>query len=58
MSNLVGQGGVQYAATHRSRRVSVIWIVALVAVPIGAGLTWDTLSKKWPPIHAVVRVNS
>ena len=35
MSNLAEQQVVSHAATHRSRRVSVIWIIPLVAVAIG-----------------------
>src|SRR5271169_6257738 len=38
------------ATTRRSRRVSVIWIIPLVAVAIGAWLAWDTLSKEGPTI--------
>jgi paraquat-inducible protein B len=38
------------AATRRARRVSVIWIIPLVAVLIGAWLAWTTLSKRGPMI--------
>ena len=38
------------AATRRTRRVSVIWLIPLVAVAIGAWLAWDTLSKEGPTI--------
>src|ERR1700739_11494 len=38
------------AATRRSYRVSIIWLVPLVAVAIGAWLAWDTLSKEGPTI--------
>ena len=38
------------ATTRRSRRISIIWIVPLVAVAIGAWLAWDTLSKEGPTI--------
>jgi paraquat-inducible protein B len=38
------------AITHRSRRISIIWIVPIVAVAIGAWLAWDTLSKEGPTI--------
>ncbi len=38
------------ATTRRSRRVSVIWLLPLVAVAIGAWLAWDTLSKQGPTI--------
>src|SRR5215471_3507583 len=39
------------SATRRSRRVSIVWIVPLVAVAIGAWLAWDTLSKEGPTIR-------
>ena len=38
------------AATRRTRRVSVIWVIPLVALAIGAWLAWDTLSKEGPTI--------
>jgi paraquat-inducible protein B len=41
---------VARATTRRSRRVSVIWLIPLVAVAIGAWLAWDTLSKEGPTI--------
>src|SRR6266481_3571902 len=50
MSNLAEPRGVPHASTQRSRRVSVIWIIPLVAVAIGAWLAWDTLSKEGPTI--------
>jgi paraquat-inducible protein B len=50
MSNLTEQRALPHAATRRSRRVSIIWIVPLVAVAIGAWLAWDTLSKEGPTI--------
>ena len=50
MSNLAEQQTVPVAATRRSRRLSIIWIVPLVAVAIGAWLAWDTLSKEGPTI--------
>jgi len=50
MTNLGEQRTVPHATTHRSRRVSIIWIVPLVAVAIGAWLAWDTLSKEGPTI--------
>jgi paraquat-inducible protein B len=43
-----------YRATHsrvrRSRRISIIWLVPLVAVAIGAWLAYDTWSKQGPTI--------
>ena len=50
MTNLVEPRTLPHAATRRSRRISVIWIVPLVAVAIGAWLAWDTLSKQGPTI--------
>ena len=50
MTNLAEQRTVPQAATRRSRRFSIIWIVPLVAVAIGAWLAWDTLSKEGPTI--------
>ncbi|MGH7031969.1 MAG: intermembrane transport protein PqiB [Stellaceae bacterium] len=40
----------QAVARRRRRRVSVIWIIPLVAVAIGAWLAWDTWSKEGPTI--------
>jgi len=50
MSNLADQRVVPHATARRSRRLSIIWIVPLVAVAIGAWLAWDTLSKEGPTI--------
>src|SRR5690349_18541336 len=50
MSNLAEQRTLPHAATRRSRRLSIIWIVPLVAVAIGGWLAWDTLSKEGPRI--------
>jgi paraquat-inducible protein B len=50
MTNLAEQRTLPQAATRRSRRVSAIWIIPLVAVAIGAWLAWDTLSKEGPTI--------
>jgi paraquat-inducible protein B len=50
MTNLAEQRTLPQAATRRSRRLSIIWIVPLVAVAIGAWLAWDTLSKEGPTI--------
>ena len=53
MSNLAEQrtAAIPRAATRRSRRISVIWVIPLVAVAIGAWLAWDTLSKEGPTIR-------
>jgi paraquat-inducible protein B len=50
MTNLAEPRVVPHASTRRSRRVSAIWIIPLVAVAIGAWLAWDTLSKEGPTI--------
>src|SRR5215469_2891259 len=50
MSNLAEQRVLPQAVARRSRRFSIIWIVPLVAVAIGAWLAWDTLSKEGPTI--------
>jgi paraquat-inducible protein B len=50
MSNPAEQQALPRAETRHSRRVSIIWIVPLVAVAIGAWLAWDTLSKEGPTI--------
>src|ERR1700758_3497499 len=50
MTNLAESRTLPQAATRRSRRLSIIWIVPIVAVAIGAWLAWDTLSKQGPTI--------
>src|SRR5947208_10731069 len=50
MTNLAESRTLPQAATRRSHRLSIIWIVPLVAVGIGAWLAWDTLSKEGPTI--------
>src|SRR5215467_9419129 len=51
MSEVLEQrGAVPRATTGRSRRISVIWIIPLIAVAIGAWLAWDTWSKQGPKI--------
>ncbi len=50
MSNLAEPPVVAHAAMRRRRRVSVIWIIPLVAVAIGAWLAWDTWSREGPTI--------
>src|SRR5713101_9156747 len=51
MSNLAETPALARATARRSRRVSVIWVIPLVAVAIGAYLAWDTLSKEGPTIR-------
>lgn len=50
MTNLSEPPVLARAASRRSRRVSAIWVIPLVAVAIGAWLAWDTLSKQGPTI--------
>ncbi|HEY3910278.1 MAG TPA: MlaD family protein [Stellaceae bacterium] len=51
MSNLGEPPVVAQAVARRAgHRVSVIWIIPLVAVAIGAWLAWDTWSKQGPTI--------
>ena len=50
MSDLSEPPPLVRASTHRSRRVSIIWVVPLVAIVIGLWLAWDTLSKEGPTI--------
>jgi paraquat-inducible protein B len=52
MSDVAEQrAAVPRATTRRSRRISVIWIIPLVAVAIGGWLAWDTWSKEGPTIR-------
>src|SRR5712691_11894573 len=51
MSDVAEQrAAVPRATTRRSRRISIIWLIPLVAVAIGGWLAWDTLSKEGPTI--------
>lgn len=51
MTNLAEPPRLAEATARRSRRVSVIWVIPLVALAIGAWLAWDTLSKEGPTIE-------
>src|SRR5215831_9555268 len=52
MSNVAEQrAAVPRATARRSRSISVIWVIPLVAVAIGAWLAWDTWSKQGPTIR-------
>jgi paraquat-inducible protein B len=52
MSDVLEQrAAVPRATARRSRRISVIWIIPLVAVAIGGWLAWDTWSKEGPTIR-------
>ncbi len=50
MTNLSEPPVLAQATTRRTRRVSVMWVIPLVALAIGAWLAWDTLSKEGPTI--------
>ena len=50
MSEAAGKPGLALASTRRSRRLSAIWLLPIVAVAIGVWLAWDTLSKEGPTI--------
>src|ERR1700720_4258713 len=50
MTNLAEQQTLPRAPTRHSRRFSIIWIVPLVAVALGAWPAWDPLSKEGPTI--------
>ena len=50
MSDLSEPPPLARASTRRSRRVTIIWIIPLLAIAIGAWLAWDTLSKQGPTI--------
>ena len=50
MSDVAGDTDLLHASTRRSRRPSVIWLIPIVAVAIGAWLAWDTLSREGPTI--------
>src|SRR5215472_6900377 len=50
MSNLSEPPVEALVGTHRARRISIIWLIPLVAALIGAWLAWDTLSKEGPTI--------
>jgi paraquat-inducible protein B len=50
MTNLSDPPVLARATTQRSRRISVIWVIPLVALAIGAWLAWDTWSKEGPTI--------
>jgi paraquat-inducible protein B len=50
MTNLSEPPVLARATAHRSRRISAVWVLPLVALAIGAWLLWDTLSKEGPTI--------
>src|ERR1700738_5695280 len=50
MRDLSEPPAIPHARARRSRRISVIWVIPLVAIAIGGWLAWDTLSKEGPTI--------
>jgi paraquat-inducible protein B len=50
MSDNTGSDGAARAATKRSRRIPIIWIIPILAIAIGAWLAWDTYSKRGPTL--------
>ena len=50
MSDAATPPAVSHASVRRSRRLSPMWLIPLVAVAIGGWLAWDTLSKQGPTI--------
>jgi paraquat-inducible protein B len=51
MSNLAEPPAVARATARRTRRISIIWIIPLVAAAIGLWLAWDTWSQEGPTIR-------
>jgi len=51
MTDTHEQTALPRASTRRSRRISAIWSIPLVAVAVAAWLIWDTLSKEGPTIE-------
>jgi paraquat-inducible protein B len=50
MTNLTEPPVAAHLVTHRWRRISIIWLIPLVAIVVGGWLAWDTLSKEGPTI--------
>ncbi len=50
MSDTSGTLTPPVATTRHSRRISVMWIIPLLAIGLGAWLAWQTLSKEGPVI--------
>ncbi len=50
MSDLAEPPPLARASTRRSRRVTVIWLIPVLAIAIGGWLAWDTLSRQGPTI--------
>ena len=50
MSDSVPPPKTVHASVRRTRRVSAMWVIPLIAIAIGGWLAWDTLSKRGPTI--------
>jgi paraquat-inducible protein B len=50
MSDVPDPSALPSASPRRARRVSVIWLIPIVAAAIGGWLAYDTLSKEGPTI--------
>ena len=50
MSDSVPPPNIAHASVRRTRRVSAMWVIPLIAIAIGGWLAWDTLSKRGPTI--------
>jgi len=50
MNDVIEPPAHPQASLRRTRRISIIWLVPLVAMAIGAWLAWDTVSKQGPTI--------
>ena len=50
MDEVTSPPTVGHAAARRASRVSIVWLIPLLAVLIGAWLAWTTLSKEGPTI--------
>src|ERR1700691_4760204 len=49
-SDAVKPPTITHASVRRSRHISIVWLIPLVAIGIGGWLAWDTLSKEGPEI--------
>lgn len=50
MSETDARPPIATALTGRSRRISIIWSIPLLAIALGAWLAWDTYAKRGPTI--------
>ncbi|HEV3142787.1 MAG TPA: MlaD family protein, partial [Gemmataceae bacterium] len=50
MNDTAKPPAIAQASVRRSRRISVMWLIPLVAIAIGGWLAWDTLSKEGPTV--------